>query len=417
MGPITLFDKSFLQSLSVDESVWFDHFFYPVICPTFYVETLANLKKPNLRRSAEEEVGIMADKFPEMHGAPIPYYQAMAISNLMGQKIPMTGQIPLASFRAVKSVKHKGVVHEPSPEFKAFRRWQLREFDAIEREFASEWRKKVQSLDLKSDADGFRQLGISGRRCRSLTEAKSMADEFVNKNAQPFERLKLAYLFLSVPQEHQQSIMMRWLRFNCPPLSIYAPYAAFVLTVELFFQFALAANHISSNRASNRLDIAYLYYLPFCQVFVSGDKLHRKCTSLFMRDNQRFVWAQDLKCALSTLDTHFSSFRESEKEEGVMYIALQPPIEFESIVSQLWDKYLPTWRKHANEPRKKPDTDPRLVKELTDFNKAPSLKAQEIDFDFEEADIISIGRQVRKKKGNWWQLPRDLPADNKTIGN
>ncbi len=28
MGPIALFDKSFLQSLTVDELVWFDHFFY-----------------------------------------------------------------------------------------------------------------------------------------------------------------------------------------------------------------------------------------------------------------------------------------------------------------------------------------------------------------------------------------------------
>lgn len=35
MGPITLFDKSFLQSLSTDESVWFDNFFYPVIAPLF----------------------------------------------------------------------------------------------------------------------------------------------------------------------------------------------------------------------------------------------------------------------------------------------------------------------------------------------------------------------------------------------
>jgi len=33
MGPITLFDKSFLQFLSVDESVFFDRFFFPVICP------------------------------------------------------------------------------------------------------------------------------------------------------------------------------------------------------------------------------------------------------------------------------------------------------------------------------------------------------------------------------------------------
>lgn len=27
MGPTTLFDKSFLQSLSTDEAVWFDNYF------------------------------------------------------------------------------------------------------------------------------------------------------------------------------------------------------------------------------------------------------------------------------------------------------------------------------------------------------------------------------------------------------
>jgi hypothetical protein len=45
MGPNALFDKSFLQSLSVDESVWFDHYFYAVVCPLFYLETLADLEK------------------------------------------------------------------------------------------------------------------------------------------------------------------------------------------------------------------------------------------------------------------------------------------------------------------------------------------------------------------------------------
>ena len=45
MGPIALFDKSFLQSLSLDEAVWFDAFYMPVICPIFFVESLADLAK------------------------------------------------------------------------------------------------------------------------------------------------------------------------------------------------------------------------------------------------------------------------------------------------------------------------------------------------------------------------------------
>ena len=66
MGPITLFDKSFLQSLNVDESVWFDHYYLANVCHLFYVETLADLEKAvRDGRTPEQEVGIIASKFPE----------------------------------------------------------------------------------------------------------------------------------------------------------------------------------------------------------------------------------------------------------------------------------------------------------------------------------------------------------------
>jgi hypothetical protein len=54
MGPITLFDKSFIQSLSLDEAVWFDKFFMPVVCPIFFVETLADLGKEESKRGSAE---------------------------------------------------------------------------------------------------------------------------------------------------------------------------------------------------------------------------------------------------------------------------------------------------------------------------------------------------------------------------
>ncbi|MGA8021663.1 MAG: FtsX-like permease family protein [Candidatus Acidiferrales bacterium] len=57
MGPITVFDKSFLQSLTVDESVFFDHFFNPVTSPLFFIETLADLEKAVRQgRTPEREV-------------------------------------------------------------------------------------------------------------------------------------------------------------------------------------------------------------------------------------------------------------------------------------------------------------------------------------------------------------------------
>ena len=45
MGPITIFDKSALQALSIDEAVWFDAFFLANVVPMFYVETLADSRR------------------------------------------------------------------------------------------------------------------------------------------------------------------------------------------------------------------------------------------------------------------------------------------------------------------------------------------------------------------------------------
>lgn len=65
-GPTLIFDKSTLQSLSVDESVWLDNFFTTNITPLFFVETLADLeKKVRQGRTPEQIVGNLAYKTPD----------------------------------------------------------------------------------------------------------------------------------------------------------------------------------------------------------------------------------------------------------------------------------------------------------------------------------------------------------------
>src|SRR5882757_390688 len=129
MGPTTLFDKSFLQSLSVDESVWFAHFFYPVVCPLFYVETLADLEKAMRNgRTPEQEVGTIAEKFPEASAAPCPHHMSLAVSDLLGSPVPMTGQIPRDGGRSVEVAGKRGVVYDQSPTEEAFSRWTRGQF-------------------------------------------------------------------------------------------------------------------------------------------------------------------------------------------------------------------------------------------------------------------------------------------------
>lgn len=413
MGPIALFDKSFLQALSVDESVWFDHFFYPIISPLFYVETLADLEKAvRAGRTPEQEVGFIARKTPEMHGGPSIHHQTLALANLMGQDVPMNGRIPVAGGRPVKVDDKPGVIYDASPESRAFSRWQKGEFLELERQFAQAWRASLASLDLKAVAERMKTLGVNPQRCKSLEDAKHLADLLVQSKDKPFDRMKLAVLFLDIPRKYEHPLLERWSIAGYPPLSVYAPYAAHVLNVEVFFQVALAAGHISVERPSNRVDIGYLFYLPFCMVFISSDKLHRRCAPLYLRPDQNFVWGEDLKADLKALNDHYSGLPDAEKEKGIMRFAANPPETGNFLVSQLWDRHLRPWRGKVQPELTDPDKEKKLVNHLRRFTDAPTAPPEQIDFAPDDAEVLSIQRMVYKRKGSWWQLPKDLKKTN-----
>jgi len=409
MGPITLFDKSFLQSLSVDESVWFDHFFVANVCPLFFVETLADLEKSVRNgRTPEQEVGVIADKFPEMHGTPNVQHVHACIGELLGHRVPMTGQILVPGGKVVKEEDETGVVFERSPEAEAFNRWQKHKFLDIERMYARGWREAVTNLDLDAMADTFRGLGIDGKSCKTLEQAKALAEQVVLASDKPFERMQLALLFLNVPREYHRPILERWGLFNYPPLDRHAPYVSHVLTVEIFFQIALAAQLISSDRPSNRVDIAYLFYLPFCIMFVSSDKLHRRCAPLFLRKDQKFMWGPELKEGLNAINQHYSKLPESEKAKGVMSFGF-PPKEGDFLISKIWDFHFKAWRSRRDidlsDPKIKHD---EIARHVSKFAKARVLAPDEIDFDPSDTDTLTIERAVRRKKGSWLQVPEGI---------
>jgi hypothetical protein len=215
----TLFDKSFIQSLSVDESVWFDQHFLPVVCPVFYVETLADLaKQPTARGSAENEVRKIAAKFPEMHGYPCASHFTLAVGNLLGHPIPMNGRVPLEGGRYVESGMRRGTVFDESPEVLAFIRWQHGEFLVLERLYASGFRRALADLDLREQRETLRAFGVDGKFVTSLDDAKTIASGIATGDDKRFERLRVAVRFFNVPQDLHEPILRRWHEAGCPSL-------------------------------------------------------------------------------------------------------------------------------------------------------------------------------------------------------
>jgi len=410
VGPIALFDKSFLQSLSIDESVWFDHFFLPVITPLFFVETLADLTKKRREgssRTPEDEVRVIAYKTPVLSGVPCVHHSQLCIANLMGYPSPHLGQVPLAGGRPVRSADGKaGVVFEKSREAEAFSRWQHGQFRAVERDIASSWRKMLSELNLPEVARGMRALGITAQTCKSVEEAYRIATTLVHSREKLEQQLALLFAFVRIPNHLWTPIVQRWIRSGSPPLAEYANYAAHVLKVELFFQIALAANIISADRPSNRVDIAYLFYLPFCHIFVSGDKLHRRCAQSFLNQGQNFVWANDLKNDLARINHAFMAVPNERREEGLFKMAPYPPGDSSNLVVSLWKKHAPNARqKPEHSSTTSPEAEQKLMEHLNSFAHAPS-DPEVAELPPDRIENITIERLIPPKRGNWWLIPK-----------
>ena len=101
------------------------------------------------------------------------------------------------------------------------------------------------------------------------------------------------------------------------------------LVLICFLVFRLPPDQFSrirpKGKADNKVDIAYLYYLPFCHVFVSKDNLHKRVVPLFMRDDQSFIDADELKADLQKLDAHYSALPDEVRNSGFHKFAKYPP--------------------------------------------------------------------------------------------
>lgn len=409
MGPITLFDKSFLQSLSLDESVWFDNFYLTNIAPLFYVETLADLEKAvHKGRTPEQEVGIIANKTPERHSSPNTFHQKLIIGNLNGYEIPMDGRIIMDGGRYVKTADRQAVIFDLPPEREAFERWQKSEFLDVERLFAKTWRKILKSLNFEAFMPIFNATGVLPK-CHSLEEAKLVAEAMIELKENQKELILLAFKLLYIPEEKFPKIYKRWVDEGCPFLKKFAPYVTYVLIIEIFFYIAINSDLISK-KINSKNDFAYLFYLPFCMVFVSSDKLHRRCAPLFLREDQEFVWGFDLKEDLKKIDMFYDSLPDSEKEKGLYKIATYPPEDRSFLTANLWDHFLPKWRDNKNKPPivKDKNTEKKIVDDIIKVAEAKTLDPTMVNFESKSTDAMILKKSIRKKKGKWWQMPKDL---------
>jgi len=384
-----------------------------VVTPVFMVETLADLaKEARTDRPAAKVVAGLAERTPVAHSCMNTFHQHVAESDLLGDRAAMDHRPAVAGGIPVRVEGKAGLVFEKSPEAEAFERWQAGAFLDVERLFASQWRKELGELDLEAIANSYRSIIRKEDRPKSHEDAKRLAAQIVDATGQTFRALRMSHDLLDLPYEAMRTIIRAWRANGSPPLRIYAPFAAHCLEVDLYFVLAMTNGIISDQRPSNRIDVSYLYYLPFAHVFVSQDRLHRAAAPLFMNNCQHFVWGPDLKADLKRLNEHFLSRPEEEKAKGLFLLATSPPTDDQGLCATLWDAVRPGWRRPRTPalsltPEQHDDI-LRRSKEISAaaFAGLPSTLMK----DGEDIHHLSIARYIPKVRGSWRMFSAEIEA-------
>lgn len=218
---------------------------------------------------------------------------------------------------------------------------------------------------------------------------------------------------LGLPASSFKAVSQTWKQSGRPTFRDFAPYACLCLEIDLYFFLSLANGLISDQRASNKIDIGYLYYVPFAKVFVSGDRLHREASKHFLGDDQMFIWGPDLKKDLADLNARLLQLPQREKDQGLFKLLASPPPDHQGLIAEIWDRMVPGWR--ARKPVPVP-SDPEFSQKIIQKGNrlvaaAEGIGSRTYPPNFPPADgpdQVIIERHIPKQRGSWQMFPDDL---------
>ena len=274
--------------------------------------------------------------------APNMRHRDLILGSLLGLEFELDSRIILEGVQTIHLPDGRTAhFQDEPPHFEALRRWALGDLNEREKKGAASLREFIAAVDLNRIKEVM--TSIPQLKLGSLEEVLSLVDRVAARLGR-FQALKRMIGDLHVPAEHRDTIIKRWKARNGPPVSEFAPYPYFTWRVDRFLDIGIGSGLISTKESKTYIDTMYLYYLPFCEVFVSGDKFHRQAVPLFLRPDQRFYWGPDIKADAAKLRIYYEALPEETRRRGSMSYARLPPTDSDFLVSTIFDELRPDWR-------------------------------------------------------------------------
>jgi hypothetical protein len=326
MAPTIILDKSSLQQLSADQVAEAHRYFYAVIPPILLQEILCDLSLDvNGPHDPTSIVPALARKVPTTHAGALPEFRTLCYNDLLQGGVPIDHRGPVVD-KAQMVHGPEGAYAVMHAEFSAVMRWRRGEYNDTDLQFADDLRKRGRASDFEAAKKTLPKLLFTAR---TLEELLSQIDKLLDEPIAQSEFLQWLLGYIGFDQPSCSKIFARWEQTNNKPLNQFAPYAAHCLRVHTLFFLGMGKNFVGT-KPTNIIDIEYLCYLPFANVFCSGDKVQLHLAPLLKANDQSFVPRDRLRDSLEEI----AAARKLEKDAV--------PSK-DSVITELWQR-------HCNRP-------------------------------------------------------------------
>jgi hypothetical protein len=335
-----------VQSLTPEEVFELSVNFWLVETPVLIREIIADLRlDPSPGRIPRDVVRVLSQKMATAHGVrPVHFWKA-AVANLLLQYVPMIGQVPVdgSASNVYTSRDGQGTLYDSAPEQAMWDRWAAGNFTVDDEQTATAWREGVKQLKLETIRDQWRGFARDEfRSAKNLSELISKIEQLFSSFEASIQRqiLVTSLGFLNAPSETAAFVVTLARAGLIPRLKDVAPYSAYIAKLCFIFVAGLGRGFIGP-RPSHLVDLQYLFYAPFCMVFISSDKFHRDMWPA-VEGNNAFLWGPQVKADLARR----VAARAERKASG----SEQPLGDFNDSIDESWRRFMqktPTSRKRT----------------------------------------------------------------------
>jgi len=377
-------DKSTFQSLSFDELYRLSCYYKHIITPVLTMEILGDLKKEAQEGKAppKDRVKDFAKKLFPMETVVNLHYKVLLKGDLLGNPISFDGRPHVGIKKAVASESGmRGYLIEETEEEKSIYKWKDGNFTEADHELSALWRMTTTEEGLLERLK--KSLNPDSTiKFADFQELNKFVIEIITSPAT--QEFLLISLFQNYDIDAMTSVQIfgRWNQEGKPLIKDFAPFAFHCLKVDTLFLFGLTSGLIGT-RPTNRVDLEYLYYLPFGNIFTSNDKVHKNLVPLLLQDYQKFIVGPELKEDLKNIVAFLNTLEIEERRK----FKNVPPIIDSSITFQLWKEYF-NYPEKSNWNREISEREKEMMKEkMKEFERA--LDGESINLESgEDAEFV-----------------------------